>query len=206
LKDRLTLFLDAVAASDEAAALRLLDEAPALAKDAFQSGATRAEAKAHLIVPLGRYVYEGDTALHFAAAAYRPGLVRRLVLAGADVGARNRLGTTPLLYAAQGNPQSRRWDPEAQAQAIAALIAAGADPNAVDKNGTAPLHRAVRTRCAEAVRALLAGGADPNLQTKNGSSPFRLASVTSGRGGSGSQEARRQQEEILRILEAHAAP
>jgi hypothetical protein len=197
----LRLFLAAVAASDDRAAIRLLEANPGLAREALAGGATRTAAQANFVAPLGCYVYQGDTALHFAAAAYNAGLIRRLAEAGADANARNRLGTTPLHSAAAGNPQSRRWNPEAQAAAIAALIAAGADPNALTKNGTAPLHRAVRTRCTAAVQALLDGGADPNLQTRNGSSPLRLASVTSGRGGSGSPEARREQAEILRLLE-----
>ena len=51
-----------------------------------------------------------------------------------------------------------------------------------------------------AVRALLAGGADPNLANKSGSTPLALATQTTGRGGSGSPEARREQVEIVRLL------
>jgi len=83
---------------------------------------------------------------------------------------------------------------------VTCLIGAGADPNALDKSGVAPLHRAVRTRCMAAVRALLAGGADPNLANKSGSTPLALATQTTGRGGSGSPEARREQVEIVRLL------
>jgi hypothetical protein len=74
----------------------------------------------------------------------------------------------------------------------------------LDNSGVAPLHRAVRTRCAAAVKALLRGGADACLKNKSGSIPLLLASQNTGRGGSGSPEAKAQQEEILRILEAHA--
>jgi ankyrin repeat protein len=193
--------IEAIAASDDAAVDALLHGSPQLASEALAHGATRAEPRAHFIGPLRCYAYEGDTALHFAAAAYRPQLIPRLVAGGADVGARNRLGATALHYAAVGNPQSPRWSPQAQAAAIAALIAAGADVNAIDGNGTTPLHRAVRTRCAAAVGALLAGGADATLTTRNGSSPAKLASVTSGRGGSGSPEAKREQAEIRQLLE-----
>jgi hypothetical protein len=194
--------VDAIATSDPAEAGRLLDASPDLARDSLRVGATRAESGEHFIAALDCYAYAGDTALHFAAAAYRPELIRRLLERGADVDARNRRGATPLHYAAVGNPQSPRWNPEAQAGAVAALIAAGANPNAVDRSGATPLHRAVRTRCAAAVRALLAGGADTSLVTKNGSTPAKLASVSSGRGGSGSPEARRQQEELLRLLDS----
>jgi ankyrin repeat protein len=73
---------------------------------------------------------------------------------------------------------------------VAALLAAGADPNATDKSGVAPLHRAVRTRCAAAVAALLDGGADPRLPNRRGSTPLQLANRATGRGGSGSPEAK----------------
>jgi ankyrin repeat protein len=123
-----------------------------------------------------------------------------LIALGADIRARNRLGVEPLHLAADGAPGSRSWNPRAQAGTISLLIQAGADPNANNKNGTAPLHRAVRTRSAAAVEALLAGGADPRLKTRNGSTPMTLAEQTTGRGGSGSPQAKAQQKEIVRLL------
>jgi len=83
--------------------------------------------------------------------------------------------------------------------------ARGADPNAVDKSGVAPLHRAVRNRCALAVRALIEGGADPRAPNRNGSTPMLLATLNTGKSGSGSPGAKEQQREILRILEEHGA-
>jgi hypothetical protein len=100
-------------------------------------------------------------------------------------------------------PGSRAWKPDAQAATVACLIEAGADPNALDKNGVTPLHRAVRTRCAAAVKALLEGGADPRRKNKNGSTPMLLATLNTGRGGSGSREAKAQQEWIVRLLQEH---
>jgi ankyrin repeat protein len=88
---------------------------------------------------------------------------------------------------------------------IARLIRAGADPNAVDKSGVSPLHRAVRNRCAAAVRALLEGGADPKAPNRSGSTPMRLATLNTGKSGSGSPGAREQQRAILRILSEHGA-
>jgi hypothetical protein len=200
----LIAFLDALVADDAAAATALVS--PSLVREVIESGASRQAATSHFIPGLGCYAYAGDTALHFAAAAWRPDLVLELVAAGADIAAVNRLGATPLHYASAGNPDAPRWDPTAQAATIAALAAAGADPNARDRNGATPLHRAVRTRCAAAVRALLEAGADPNLATKNGSSPAHLATVTSGRGGSGSPAAKAEQAEIVRLFEGLGTP
>jgi Ankyrin repeats (many copies) len=84
-------------------------------------------------------------------------------------------------------------------------IAAGADPNAVDKSGVTPLHRAVRTRCTAAVKVLLESGADIRRKNKNGSTPMQIATRTTGRGGSGSPEAKAQQAQIVRLLEQHGA-
>jgi len=98
---------------------------------------------------------------------------------------------------------SRAWNPDAQAATVACLIEAGADPNALDKNGVTPLHRAVRTRCAAAVKVLLEGGADPRRKNKNGSTPMLLATQNTGRGGSGSREAKAQQERIVGLLQEH---
>ena len=65
------------------------------------------------------------------------------------------------------------------------------------------MHRAVRTRCAAAVKALLEGGADPRRKNKHGSTPMLLATRNTGRGGSGSREAKAQQERIVRLLQEH---
>ena len=129
-----------------------------------------------------------------------------MIAAGADVRAKNRLGAEALHSAADGGPNSRRWNPDAQARTIAALIEAGTDPNAVDKLGATPLHKAVRTRCAGAVKALLAAGADPSRRNKSGSTALKLAKLTTGRGGSGTPEAKTQQSQILRFLEERGSP
>jgi ankyrin repeat protein len=189
---------------DDAAALRLLAASPALAGTRVVQGATREEAKDYYLDPIVHYVYAGDTALHLAAAAYRPEIGKKLIAMGADVRTRDRRGAEPLHYAADGMPGAPTWNPDAQAETIAVLIAAGADPNAADSSGVMPLHRAVRTRCAAAVEALLAGGADAHAKNKNGSSPMQLATRNTGRGGSGAPEAKAQQIEIVRVLEQAA--
>src|SRR5881394_954894 len=105
-------------------------------------GATRDNASAFFFSEIAHYLYAGDTALHMAAAAFRRPVAKLLIAHGADCHAQNRLGATPLHYAADAN----HWDPTAQAKTIAYLLSVGADPDALDKNGVTPLHRAVRTR------------------------------------------------------------
>jgi hypothetical protein len=51
------------------------------------------------------------------------------------------------------------------------------------------------------VQALLDHGADPAIRNKNGSTAIQLATRTTGRSGSGSPEAKAQQQEILLLLE-----
>src|SRR5262249_3506648 len=123
------------------------------------------------------------------------------VARAANCRARNRRGAEPLHYAADAN----HWDPIAQAETIAFLISVGADPDAADRSGVAPLHRAVRTRSLAAVRALVNGGGDVRRPNKSGSTPLDLAVWTTGRGGSGSPQAREQQAGIITFLRERGA-
>jgi ankyrin repeat protein len=131
-----------------------------------------------------------------AAAAFRREVAELLVAHGADCRAKNRRGAQALHYAADAN----RWNPTAQAATIEYLLSVGADPNALEIAGVAPLHRAVRTRSLAAVRALLDGGANSRQPNKAGSTPLHLAVQNTGRGGSGSPQAREQQAGIIRLL------
>jgi ankyrin repeat protein len=196
----LRCLMEAIASAGDSAVLGFLSATPTLARAALREGATRAAATANFLTGIEHCVYAGDTALHVAAAAYRPEIARKLLGLGADLAARNRRGATPLHYAADGNPESSRWNPASQAATIACLIEAGADPNACDRSGVTPLHRAVRTRCGAAVGALLDGGADARCRNGNDSTPMMLATLQTGRGGSGSAEAKAQQAEIVRLL------
>ena len=175
---------------------RRLRTNPALVTTAASAGATRQEAASCFFKQISHYLYAGDTALHMAAAAFSRPMAELLVSCGADCRAKNRRGAEPLHYAADAN----RWKPEAQAEVIEYLVSIGADPNAIDKSGVAPLHRAVRTRSLAAVSALLDGGANPRQHNKSGSTPLHLAVQNTGRGGSGSDEAHRQQAEIIKLL------
>ena len=146
-------------------------------------------------------VYEGDTALHAAAFSYDPEMARELVTRGADIRATNRRGAEPLHAAVIGVPGSAHWNPPQQRAVILYLIEAGADPNATAAGGVTPLHRAVRNRCSAAVEALLSGGADPHLENDRGSTASDLARWTTGRGGTGSAEAKAEQGIIIELLD-----
>jgi ankyrin repeat protein len=194
-----------IASHDANEASRLLAECPGLARQSLRAGASRAESTTNYFKEIEHYVYAGDTALHVAAAAYECSLVRDLLARGASPRAKNRRGAEPLHYATDGNPMSAAWNPVAQQGVVEILIDGGADPNSVDKGGVTPLHRVVRTRCASAVRALLANGADPLPKNKSGSTPLHLAVQTTGRGGSGSVQARDLQKEIIGLLLQYGA-
>ncbi len=181
---------------DLAEASRRLRAAPILATIALPVGAKAKKPADYFFTEIRHYIYGGDTALHMAAAALSRPMAELLVTHGADWNAKNRRGAVPLHYAADGN----RSAPPAQACVIEYLISLGADPNAVDKSRVAPLHRAVRTRSLEAVRALLDGGANLRQPNGSGSTPLHLAVQTTGASGSGSDEARTQQTEIIKLL------
>jgi ankyrin repeat protein len=192
----------AIAAGESARALRLFSSSPALLMAQLQQGATRDNPTACFLDAIEHQVYEGDTALHVAAAAYDNEVVAALLAKGASTQARNRRGAVPLHYAVDGNPVSTRWNPAAQVATVAKLLAAGADVNAVDVGGVTPLHRAVRNRCASVVRLLLERGADATRKNKSGSTPLQLAAHTTGRGGTGSAAAKAELVEIVRLLRA----
>ena len=123
---------------------------------------------------------------------------------GADVRARNRRGAEPLHAAVIGSPASSTWDPPRQRAVILYLVEVGADPNARAAGGVTALHRAVRNRCSAAVDALLGVGADPRLTNDAGSTASDLAHWTTGRGGTGSAEAKAEQRIITELLETRA--
>jgi ankyrin repeat protein len=193
-------FIHLVIAGDTDRVSRRLSAAPALATTALPVGATRQQATDFFFTAIAHYLYAGDTALHMAAAAHSRPMAELLMTHGADCRARNRRGAEPLHYAADG-----RRDPRAQAGVIEYLISMGAEPNAVDKTGVAPLHRAVRKRSVAAVKALLEGGAELRQPNKSGSTPLHLAVQNTGASGSGSDEARRQQAAIIKLLLARGA-
>jgi Ankyrin repeats (3 copies)/Ankyrin repeat len=192
----LIALVKAILADNSMKTLEIIGNEPVLVRAAVTTGASRKAARDYFFPEIRHYLYAGDTALHMAAAGFKPEIAQILIDRGASCAAKNRRGAEPLHYASDCNTRN----PAAQVAVIECLIRAGADPNALDKSGVAPIHRAVRTRSAPAVEALLKGGAKPNLPNKSGSTPLHLAVQNTGRGGSGSAGAIEQQRQIIVIL------
>jgi hypothetical protein len=191
--------LVAIGALDHKTAVILLTAAPSLA-----SAELERRDEFFLAERLAQ-VYAGDTALHAAGFSYDAEMARDLINRGANIRARNRRGAEPLHAAVIGVPGSASWNPTRQRDVIRYLIEAGADPNATAAGGVTPLHRAVRNRCSSAVEVLLRAGADPRIQNDSGSTASDLACRTTGRGGTGSAEAKAEQQIILELLEIDTA-
>jgi hypothetical protein len=199
-RDQTAQLFEAVINHDRPQIKQLLAKIPALAS-------ARAP-KPVLSRRIAHWIYAGDTPLHAAAAGHYPEIIKLLLAAGADV---NAAGThrlaTPLHYAADGYSLNPAWKPAQQTATIRLLHHSGADLEARDKNGATPLHRAVRTRCAAAVQQLLELGSDPTAQNNSGSTPFHLAVQNTGRGGSGTDEAKTAQRQIIQaFLDRNISP
>src|SRR4030081_687004 len=72
-------FVETIVSGDSATAIRLLDASPLLAKERAAHGATRQTAKPNFFEQILHYMYEGDTALHIAAAAYQIRIAEELI-------------------------------------------------------------------------------------------------------------------------------
>jgi hypothetical protein len=186
--------LHVIAANDRADVVARLDATPALAT------ARLPRTDEFLLTERLVQLYEGDTALHAAAFSYDVDIARELLARGADIHAVNRRKAEPLHAATAGGPRAPGRDPKRQSDVIRFLIAAGADPNVTAADAVTPLHRAVRNRCAAAVETLLEAGADPRQPNKKGSTAFDLAQWTTGRGGTGTPEAKAEQQIIQELL------
>jgi hypothetical protein len=183
--------LSAILDDDRSKVEELLKSDPALATGAVSEPRLYESGIFH-------WLYAGDTALHLAAAGYRIEIARILLAAGADPNAAgNHRRSGPLHYSADGYISGPAWEAQRQVKMIQCLLHAGARIDAQDKNGATPLHRAVRTRCAAAVQSLLESGCDPAVRNRPGSTPFHLAVQTTGRGGSGAEEAKAAQRTII---------
>ncbi|RPB07296.1 ankyrin [Morchella conica CCBAS932] len=138
------------------------------------------------------------TTLHRAAAAGHEDIVRLLIAAGADVGARTSRGDTALHVAAEhghvgvvGVLLERGAAVDApgwrgcsalhyaammgKSDVASALVAAGAGVGARDVKGAAPLHLAAWRGEVEVVRFLVVVGAEVGARDKKGATPLHFA-------------------------------
>ncbi|MGW3121624.1 ankyrin repeat domain-containing protein [Streptomyces sp. NPDC001107] len=109
----------------------------------------------------------GRAAVHYAAGGGDVDGLRALLAEGADPGAVDAEGWTPLHLAAQAQAPA----------AVEVLLAAGAAVDVVDRHGNTPLWRAVFCSRGEGgtIRLLLGAGADPDRDNVHGVSPRALA-------------------------------
>jgi ankyrin repeat protein len=112
---------------------------------------------------------DGMTALHWAALNGDAELAQLLLFAGANVGAKTRIGGyTPLHLAAQVG----------HANVIAPLVAAGAPVTVATATGATALMHAAHSGSTDAVRILIENGADPNVtETANGQTALMFAAA-----------------------------
>lgn len=100
-------------------------------------------------------------------ASGTPRQVQAAIDNGADVNARDVLNMTPLMYAAELNPNPK---------VITTLIAAGADIKARDDHGATPLMvAAASTPNSEVITTLLAAGANAKAKSNAGKTAFGKA-------------------------------
>ncbi|XP_048844850.1 neurogenic locus notch homolog protein 1-like [Brienomyrus brachyistius] len=141
----------------------------------------------------------GETALHLAARYARSDATKRLLDAGADANAQDRMGRTPLHAAVAADAQgvfqilirnratdlNARMDDGTTPLILAARLAVEgmveqlahchADVNAVDVHGKSALHWAAAVNNVEAVLILVKNGANRDLQDLKEETPLFLA-------------------------------
>ncbi len=104
------------------------------------------------------------TPLHQAAIEVAPNAVKKLIAAKADLDAKDRYGRTPLIWAANCDPNI-----------ALALLGAGADVRPAGTDGLTALHMAAREGFADVAKALIAAKADTNARNEFERTPLHLA-------------------------------
>jgi ankyrin repeat protein len=92
----------------------------------------------------------------------------RLVSEGVHHSARNKLGETPLYFAAE----------KGEIEMAKLLIAKGADAKALTPNGETVLHAAAMIESSALMSALIEAGADVGVSNRDGEAPLHWAALT----------------------------
>ena len=116
---------------------------------------------------LWHFVAKDETQRHHAVGKGHTEIVVALVSVGADVGAVDAAGRTPLHWAVGGG----------HTDIAMALVSAGADVGAVDGERRTPLHDAAWGGHTSIARALVSVGADVDAVDKDGLTPVRIAEM-----------------------------
>lgn len=119
-------------------------------------------------------LHKGWTELHWACLLSSPECVSFLVDSGADINARTKAGSTPLMLASDSSLVGS-YD------CAKILLKSGADVNIASNSGWTALHAACSKlgypcdQCDELIELLIASGADVNARTCEGTTPLYLA-------------------------------
>ncbi len=147
-----------------------LHAAPATLPDAAKAGDLDAvRALLRQGADVNRAEDDGLTALHWAAIHGDAQMAQMLIVAGANVQAKTRLGAyTPLHMAAENG----------NVALVRVLLAARADVNVPTAVGTTPLMVAAGAGATDVITALVENGANPNAkENERGHTPLMFASA-----------------------------
>ncbi|KAB0793743.1 hypothetical protein PPYR_13363 [Photinus pyralis] len=104
----------------------------------------------------------GDTPLHLTVRLNDLNLTRLLLIAGADINAKNNAGIAPLHMAIY----------KSNVEMVKLLLEHGANVDAQTNRGNSPLHEAVAKKDVGIVTTLLKSGASLDIQNEAGNTPL----------------------------------
>lgn len=138
---------------------------------------------------------DGDTAMHYAAAARDPGYVRLLLDHRVSPDVPNTVTGRPPIVAAMIYQRDRQF---------AMLLAAGANPGLADRTGNTPLHVAAQINNQRYALALLHAGAPASARNDQGQTFQRYMFIMDQ--ALLSEDARRARGAVVAWLRLHDIP